>query len=419
MRKKGQLRCVLTGLSVALLIVFGTKVSGPILQSEAVTSISQYQENIKKFEKQKAQAEKEQKQLQQNVTNTKSILAELESDKADLAAYIQELDMAYTNIVENIEELENLITNKKADIEDMTTKLVDAQNVEAEQYEAMKVRMQFFYERSETYFIELLLTSSSFGELLNRIEYMQQVVDYDHNMLEEYRANVSYITACRETLEAEKKVLIEAEASLENERAALEDLIQAKNNEITKYEKDITDKEAMMAAYLQEIEDQKNEIAILEAAIQESQNELNKLRKFGSYDGSTFTWPCPKYTYISSEFGYRLHPIYKYRKFHSGLDMAAPYGSDIKAAYNGQVIKSAYDSSMGYYVMIDHGSNLYTVYMHCSKLLVKAGDLVYAGDVIAKVGSTGTSTGNHLHFSVRRNGEYVNPWDYLPSKYKK
>ena len=131
------------------------------------------------------------------------------------------------------------------------------------------------------------------------------------------------------------------------------------------------------------------------------------------YSGGAFTWPCPSYTYISSDFGYRIHPISGVEKFHSGIDMAAPYGSAILAAADGTVVSAGYSSSMGNYVMINHGGGLYTIYMHASALYVSSGQSVSAGEQIAAVGSTGNSTGPHLHFSVRLSGSYVSPWNYL------
>jgi murein DD-endopeptidase MepM/ murein hydrolase activator NlpD len=101
------------------------------------------------------------------------------------------------------------------------------------------------------------------------------------------------------------------------------------------------------------------------------------------------------------------------KQFHNGVDFAAPKGTAIYAAYNGIVVAATYSSTMGNYVMIDHGDGLYTIYMHASKLYVKKDDVVKKGQKIAGVGSTGRSTGNHLHFSVRKNGEYVSPWDYI------
>ena len=132
-----------------------------------------------------------------------------------------------------------------------------------------------------------------------------------------------------------------------------------------------------------------------------------------SYDGGKFTWPAPAYTRISDDFGYRTDPINGTTSYHSGIDMAAPSGSKILAAYDGVVVAADYNWSMGNYVMISHGDGLYTIYMHSSKLNCKKDDIVARGDVIAYVGTTGRSTGPHLHFGVRLNGSYVSPWPYL------
>ncbi len=126
-----------------------------------------------------------------------------------------------------------------------------------------------------------------------------------------------------------------------------------------------------------------------------------------------FTFPCPKMKRISDEYGYRIHPTLGIEKFHNGVDMAAPSGSPILAAYNGKVVAADYSSTMGNYIMINHGDGLYTIYMHASALYVSKGQEVSKGQTIAAVGSTGRSTGPHLHFGVRRDGNYVNPWQYL------
>ena len=126
-----------------------------------------------------------------------------------------------------------------------------------------------------------------------------------------------------------------------------------------------------------------------------------------------FKWPVPSSTRVTSDFGPRTSPTAGASSDHKGIDIGASSGSDIVAAAPGKVIISRYSSSAGYYISIDHGGGLCTVYMHCSKLLVNVGDVVAGGDVIAKVGSTGISTGPHLHFGVSLNGSYVSPWGYL------
>lgn len=126
--------------------------------------------------------------------------------------------------------------------------------------------------------------------------------------------------------------------------------------------------------------------------------------------------PIASYTRVSSPYGWRMHPTLGVEKYHNGIDLASPTGTAIYAAYDGIVVAAAYSSSMGNYVMIDHGSGLYTIYMHASKLYVSEDDVVVRGETIAAVGSTGRSTGPHLHFGVRLNGAYVDPSNYVSFK---
>ena len=126
-----------------------------------------------------------------------------------------------------------------------------------------------------------------------------------------------------------------------------------------------------------------------------------------------FTWPCPSSTRVTSDYGTRVSPMGGASSNHKGIDIGASGGAAIVAAADGTVTTAAYSSAAGNYVMIDHGGGLYTVYMHASALLVSPGQTVSAGQTIAQVGSTGISTGNHLHFGVSLNGSYVSPWSYL------
>ena len=199
---------------------------------------------------------------------------------------------------------------------------------------------------------------------------------------------------------------------MEAEEASLNELIAAKEQEIKAVSNDIQNKEAAIAEYEASIAAENETIAALEKAVAEERAKLAE-EQSRKYDGGIFAWPAPSYTRISDEYGNRIHPTLGVQKFHNGLDMAAPGGSPILAAYDGKVVAAAYSGSMGNYIMIDHGDSLYTIYMHASALYVSKGAEVHKGDKIAAVGSTGRSTGNHLHFSVRLNGNYVNPRNYL------
>lgn len=369
-------------------------------------------ESIREKEAEISRAKKEKNALQEGLTDVKELKKELEAAKANLVNYVEELDGNLEAIQNKINELKTMISEKEEQIEEKTVELEESIEVQKQQYEAMKTRIKFMYERGETLYLDLLLTAGSFGDMLNKADYIEKLSAYDRRMLDEYVAYTEYVSLCKEELEEQKAVLDEAKASVEEEEASLNELIAEKEQEMYKMSSDIKDKEAAIREYETEIAVQNDTIKTLEAAVAEERKRLAE-EQARKYDGGIFTWPAPSYTRISSEYGNRMHPILGVERFHNGLDMAAPGGSPILAAYDGKVVAADYNSSMGNYIMIDHGDSLYTVYMHASALYVSKGTEVSKGQQIAAVGTTGRSTGNHLHFSVRLNGSYVNPRSYL------
>lgn len=371
-------------------------------------------DSIKDKQNRIEEAEKEKDKLKQGLTDVKKVKEELEKTKSSLEQYIVKLDASLDTVNAKISELQATIEQKESDIEVTTSELNEAVEIEQSQYEAMKVRIQFMYEQGDSFYLEAILGADSFGDILNRADYFEDVASYDRKKLEEYMLNRQMIELCKQELELEKEVLLEAKLAQVAEQENLEELIEAKEEQITEYETDITNKEEAIRQYEDDIAMQTEIITQLEAAVAEEKRRL--LEENGEvlkYDGGMFKWPAPSYTKISSEYGNRTHPTLGVVLFHNGLDMAAPGGSKILAAYDGRVVAADYSATMGNYIMIDHGDNLYTVYMHASALYVSKGDVVIKGEHIAAVGSTGRSTGNHLHFSVRLNGSYVNPWNYF------
>ena len=173
----------------------------------------------------------------------------------------------------------------------------------------------------------------------------------------------------------------------------------------------MADEKVKLDAKKKELEKQEDE---LQAEADRLTAEIVKLMdKSSPYVGGTFTWPCPSSHYITSSFGNRLHPILKTWKYHTGVDIGASSGKDILAAASGKVIMATTYGGYGNCVMIDHGGGIVTLYGHASRLCVSNGAVVKRGDVIAKVGSTGRSTGPHLHFEVRKDGAYVDPMSYF------
>lgn len=374
--------------------------------------INELKESINAKEKELKNLESEKKSIQAGKTNVQKAINNLQSEKKELSGMVAELDNQVASIELNIENYGKMIEAKEVEIENAKTELALAEKVVSEQYNAMKERIRFMYERGDNYYLEMVMDSKSFGEMLNKADYIEQLSAYDRKMLDEYTLTVQYTQKCKEELEAEEEVLEEAKKAQEEEKESMNAMIAEKKKQIEAYETDINNKEAALEEYDEELAAQNQIIEALEAQVAAEKSELAAATA-RHYNGGAFVWPAPSYTRISSEFGWRMHPTLGIKKYHNGLDMAAPGGSPILAAADGKVVAAGYSSSMGNYIMIDHGDKLYTIYMHASKLYVSNGVEVSAGQKIAAVGTTGRSTGNHLHFGVRLNGEYVSPYKYL------
>lgn len=371
-------------------------------------------DKIRQSEESKKQAEEEKKALTGNLTDVKSLLASLETSKNNLENYIEQLDADLARINDKIEQLNRLISDKEFEIQTTEKELEEARSVERSQYEMMKKRIKFVYERGESSKMEMLLSSKSFVDFLNKAEFITKMSAYDKRVLDSYVDAKEQVHAKEQQLIAQKEDLEEAQAAVRNEQDAIEALVADKEKEITVFEGDINNKEAAIAEYEAMIAEQDQIIKALEAAIlEEKKRLLEENKKAIVYDGGEFKWPAPEYTRISDDYGNRIHPILGTQQFHNGVDMAAPSGSPILAAYDGEVIAASYSPTMGNYIMIDHGDGLITIYMHASTVGVSEGTMVARGEQIGCVGSTGRSTGPHLHFSVRENGQYVSPWKYL------
>ena len=404
MRRIGCIATILMTLALSMAVILLPKLE---VHAEEV-DVDAIKASIQEKQEQIEEAEKAKSKIKSNITNIQAMVSALEKEKGDLEAYVTKLDEDLTDVQEKIAELKDLISEKETEEE-----LEEAEEIQATQYENMKKRIKFIYEKGDTFYLELVMSSASFGEMLNKATYVEKISEYDATKLEEYKQTCEYIQACKEQLDAEKELLDEAKAQVEEEEANLETLISAKEGEINIKTADINNKEAAIKEYEEDLAAQTATIQALEAAVAAERAQLAEAGEAIVYDGGMFKWPAPSYTRISDDYGNRTHPILGVQQFHNGVDMAAPGGSPILAAYDGKVVAAAYNASMGNYIMINHGGGLYTIYMHASALYVSTGETVTRGQKIAAVGTTGRSTGNHLHFSVRKDGAYVSPWNYL------
>lgn len=356
-------------------------------------------------------AQQQKKNTEERMAEVQKRVEELQALRADAKAYIAAMDAELAAVEENIANLEAQKVAKETEIAITETELAEAVEDEEEQYESMKLRIQFMYENGNQSYLDAILSSGSIAELLNKADYIAQITAYDREMLDKY-------VDTRELVEAKKAQLTEENEELsilihnaEVEAQSYQQLIAAKAEVIAQYETEIANGEAEVSGMQAELDAFEAEIAALE-------EKLRREQATRVYDGGQFTFPMAWYYRVTSPFGYRIHPIFGYGHGHTGIDLSADTGTEIYAAYDGTVEISTYSSSAGNYIAINHGKDsggniLITMYLHCSKLYVREGDTVKAGDVIGLVGSTGNSTGPHLHFTVKYNGAYVDPAPYI------
>lgn len=378
----------------------------------------------------KASMEEKKKQIE-------TTIRELEAEKGDIKAYIGKLDKELNSLLAQIEELEKEMKQTQTDIKVTQEELKEAEATEEKQYITMKKRIKYIYENGNAEYIEVLLAADSMADLLNRSEYIKKISEYDGQMLERYKETKAIVAEKKLQLEKtlEELNILNEEVALE--KAAVTKLIDNKTAELESYEQKIHESSGLADEYAQKIKEQddlieeliEEELRRAEEAARKAAEERRKKEEAnknnnsntgsnhpssgGNVSSSGFMWPSDSSTRITSRFGYRNAPAAGASTYHKGIDIGVASGSNVLAAASGTVSVATYQWAAGNYIMISHDNGISTVYMHNSKLLVSVGDYVNKGDVIALAGSTGVSTGPHIHFGVRVNGEYVDPLNYV------
>ena len=360
--------------------------------------------NVKKYQQSIADLEKKQANLKGEIASLKGDISDWQSKKAyydELAEICDEKIAASENLKTELEVRMEIVRN---DIEDKTT-------ASEELYEQIKERMVISYESggSQATFLELLFGANDLVDFLIGLDRATSLLEYDVNLMSEY-----------DELKAE---LEEEAALLEADAESLDALIQSLETEKADAEKMSRESENLITKAMSSLEASNKVMAELEAAEAETAKKLDNyidelIKKRGETQSVTegaYMWPLEtRYTNITSGFGMRNDPFGSgVKSNHGGTDIYAPEGSKIYASNNGTVVKAEKDVSYGNYIMIDHGGGIYTIYAHCSKLLVKEGTYVTKGTLIAEVGHTGHATGNHLHFEVREGKTRVNALRYV------
>ncbi|NBH70950.1 peptidase M23 [Clostridiaceae bacterium] len=358
--------------------------------------------------------------LETEKKKVEATLKNLEGLKQDTVAYVRELDKSLGVLNEELEELGEQILQKEEDIQIAGQELEAAREVEAGQYESMKLRIKYMYERGEVSYLDMLLQSKSMMQFMNRAEYIRRISEYDRKKMDEYAAAREAVADRERQLNQEREELLGLQEQTEAKQQSVETLLAQKNQELKNFENQIQTAQGQISEYEKDIKAQEDQIRKLEAEIKRKEEEARRAAEAAgkaynnvSLGNIRFIWPCPASSRVTSGFGGRNSPTEGASTNHQGIDIGAASGSAVLAAASGTVVISTYSYSAGNYLMINHGGGVYTVYMHCSQLLASEGQSVIQGQTIAKVGSTGYSTGPHLHFGIRANGQYVNPANYV------
>lgn len=358
------------------------------------TVSSDDQAQIDDLNNQYEELEEHQKEIQAQIDAAKSEKDKYLAEKNQLNGQIDNTQAQINVLTDKITLLDNMIAENNASIANLEEEI-------DKDYEIFRQRARASYMSGDSSTISLLLGADSFSDFLMKADITARVAENDREIIAGLEANIAELEKLQEENEANKADLNESKGTLDEKKQQL-------NGQVSQIQGQIEDIDALQKQY----EANKAEIDKMMAQVQSEINDIYaSYESQGEYTGGVMTWPVPGYTGITSYYGWRFNNT----DFHTGIDISGSniYGRNIVAAADGVVIKAqeTYVQGVGYgrYLIIDHGGNISTLYGHTSQLLVSEGDHVTRGQAIAKVGSTGWSTGPHLHFEVRENGTAVNP----------
>ncbi len=372
-----------------LYVVVGSLTAGAVTQGQI--------DNLKLQQK---EIEKKKQEIQSQINSMEYEQSTALAKKEVLDSQIQLTQDDIANINEQIESYTQLIEDKKVEV-------IQSQQKEDAQWEIYKVRIRSMEENGTISYISVIFQASSFSELLSRISIVGQIMQADENLYEQLKVAKQATIDAQATLEEAKAGQEVERASLVVKEAELTTQLAAADELLLKIENDIA---AAKELYAQELDAGKQIQDDINKRIEELKKQTQPVVGTGN-----LVWPTPSSNRVTSPYGMRQHPIYKDYRMHNGIDIGAKYGVSVLAADDGTVVISQYSSSYGNYIVLSHGNGITTLYAHLSTRGVKVNDKVEQGQVIGKIGSTGASTGPHLHYEVSKNGARVNPLNYYAS----
>lgn len=345
------------------------------------TDLKKYQEQLQKLQSEIKKLDQQQRKLS--------------SDQKTIVARIGNIEYNIRTVESEIESLSDQIVTTEGTLNMTMLELANAEAKIGEKKETLNQRIRVMYKTGHVGYLEVLLGSFNFEDMLSRMDMLQKIYEHDTDLLAYMQSQRDLVAEKKKSLEEQKASLVSLRSSLSSKQTKLSGELVSLDREQQNLKKDLKALEAE--------EDRLNQDAKKITSI------IANLKTNEKFVGGKMMFPTPGYTRITSPFGNRLHPVYKTYKMHTGIDIAAPSGANIVAALDGTVIYADWFGGYGKVIMVDHGGGIVTLYAHCSTLVAKSGQKVTKGQTVAKVGSTGVSTGAHLHFEVRQNGKYVDP----------
>jgi murein DD-endopeptidase MepM/ murein hydrolase activator NlpD len=345
----------------------------------------------------------EQKDIDKKIDQKANEIKNLEKQTKSVSKQIEDLDTKLDDATIQISNVEKELEDLSLNIEATELELVEAEENIDEKKDMFNKRLRVMYKTGKVGYLEVLLASSSVKDFLSRQDMIKAIAKHDTELISYMKEQRDIVDTKKVELETKRKEVELSKTKLEVRRSDLAKATREKEDLMGRLAKDLKTLEAEV--------DKLNDYA------KEIESKIVKLQKnTGPYSGGKMEWPVPGYSRISSPYGYRNHPILKTKKFHTGIDIPSPTGTNIVAGSAGEVIYSGTLGGYGKTIMIDHGGGIVTLYGHNSKLIASVGDNVKRGDTVAKCGSTGMSTGPHSHFEVRKDGAYQDPMPWLKGK---
>ena len=418
MKNKKRLLPLLSGFFALLLL--GNLVLNAIPSEVEAASASELKQQLDALEKEKDKIDAQLKELEGQLSDNLNEMEKIIAQKDIIDQEIFTLYQKTVNINEQIAAYSALIADKQEELD-------EAQNHLKELSEKNKERIRTMEEDGEISYWSVLFEASSFADFLDRVNMVEEIAASDQRRLEEMSKAAEEVAAAKAELEEGQAALQVTKAELEASQAKMEE----KRKEADALLAELIATGEKYEAYIAEKELEEDALSIkIDKAEQLYENQkyqewlATSVATKPSYsgggnagDGTTIgglTWLKPTtYSRVSSPYGWRVHPVYGDWRFHNGVDLSASSGTPIVATRSGKVVVAQYSSSAGYYVTVDHQDGFQSKYLHMTHYVVGVGDYVTAGQVIGYVGSTGVSTGAHLHFTITYNGNYVNPADYI------